>query len=223
MLRRYSVELLLGAIFIALIAAVWVWQNPGAFGARVSQADIDRYVAILEKAPVPDPERATMIASAKTWLAADDGKPVYMLNLMRFYEELRRIPNGPTSGTPAEANERYESAAIPLLMQSGGYPRYAGTTQGGNLIEGRPELDNWDRVLLVRYPSRRVVMDMFTDPRFIAIVGNKLAALSVVLTPTSPELQIPELPWALAALLLPLWLAIGWFRATRKIRSGAQK
>lgn len=223
MKRSCRLEITLATLFLAAVAMTWAWQNPGAFGYRASQADIDRYVAVLEKSQVPEPERATMIARVQTWLAADDGKPVYMLNLMRYYDELRRFPGGPTEGKPRDVNQRYEDAAMPLLMEFGGYPQYVSVAQGGNLIEGRPELDNWDRVLLVRYPSRRAVMEVFTDPRFVAIVGDKLAALSVVLTPTTPELRIPELPWLLTAILLPLWLAIGWWRSARFARASAPR
>ena len=36
-----------------------------------------------------------------------------------------------------------------------------------NLIVFEPELDNWDRVIVVRWPGRRAFFDMFTNPEFL--------------------------------------------------------
>ena len=52
-----------------------------------------------------------------------------------------------------------------------------------DLIVHTPELDNWDRVLVVRYPGRRTFFDLVTNPEYLAVMPYQLAALEVVLTP----------------------------------------
>ena len=102
-----------------------------------------------------------------------------------------------------------------MLLKRGGYPVYAGDL-GRNLLEFKPEVDDWNRLLVVRYPSRRAFMDLVTDPAYAPVLPYKLMALSVVLSPSAEELVIPPLPLAGGALLLVLFLAIGWWRSARR-------
>jgi len=55
--------------------------NPGN---KLTQAEVDNYISRLDQAPVPKAELAQMIVHMRAWAEADDGKPVYMLNLMRY-------------------------------------------------------------------------------------------------------------------------------------------
>ena len=217
MSKRYRFEVALGAVLLAVWLAVWMWQNPGLTGHRLSPEDVSRYMSAVEKLPFPAEERAETLHYVRSWMENDDGKPVYMLNLMRFYSQLRRFPGSlDFNGTPQKSNLIYESAVMPMLFKLGGYPIYAGQAQGKNLIEHRAELDEWNRVLVVRYPSRRAFMDLVSDSAYQKIEPYKLMALLVVLTPMSVEVAVPELPWLVGALLLIVFLAVGWRRAARR-------
>jgi hypothetical protein len=151
----------------------------------------------------------------RAWLESDDGKPFYMLNLMRYYAELRRFPNAPDfKGTPQESNARYEAAVKSMLLRLGGYPLFAGTAHGKNLIEHDPALDDWSRLLLVRYPSRRAFMKLLTHPAYAPIEPYKLMAMQLVLTPAAAELVVPSVLLVVGGVLLVVFLAIGWARAS---------
>jgi uncharacterized protein (DUF1330 family) len=211
---RHRFEIALGALFLALWTALWLWQNPGS---RIGADEAARYLAAIEKLPIPPEERDGLTRAAKAWMAADDGKPVYMLNLMRFNPELKHYAGAPDiSATPREANAIYEDAAIPMLLKRGGFPIYAGEAQGANIMVHDPALDHWNRVLVVRYPSRRAFMDLVSDPAYREIAPYKLMALTVVLTPTGKEMAIPELPLLAGFVLLAIFLAAGWMRAARR-------
>jgi hypothetical protein len=207
-------EIVLAAVMIALFVAVWVWQNPGMIRGRLSAHEIGQFMARLDVLPFPDDERPEVRKRLQAWLESDNGKPFYMLNLMRYFPELRRLPNAPEfKGTPQESNARYEAAAKSMLLKIGGYPMYAGTPQGKNLMEHNPILDDWSRLLLVRYPSRRAFMKLLTHPRYPEIEPYKLMALQVVLTPTTPEMVVPSVPIVVGGVLLVVFLAVGWARA----------
>lgn len=210
-------EWALGAIFVALWLASWLWQNPGALGGRIGAQDRARFLAGVEKLPFPPQDRAEMVKRLGAWIDSDDGKPVYMLNLMRFYPELNRFPGSLAfQGTPQQSNAIYESTAIPMLFKLGGYPVYAGTMRAKNILEYKPELDDWSRLLVVRYPSRRAFMELVSDPAYAKVAPYKLMALSVTLSPTTSEMVIPELSLLAGAVLLIAFLAIGWARAARR-------
>jgi hypothetical protein len=207
-------EISVAAVMLLVFVAVWVWQNPGWVRGRLRPEEIAQFMARVETLPFPGAAQAEVLRRLRTWLEGDDGKPFYMLNLMRYYAELRRFPGAPDfEGTPRESNARYEAAAKWMLLRIGGYPAFAGTPHGRNLLEHDPALDDWDRVILVRYPSRRAFMKLLTHPAYPAIEPYKLMALTVVLTPSATEVVVPGVPLVVGGALLVVFLAFGWARA----------
>jgi hypothetical protein len=208
-------ELILAGVMLALFVAVWLWQNPGMIRGRLQAQEIAQFMARVELLPFPGGERAEVLKRLRAWLESDDGKPFYMLNLMRFYAELRRFPNAPDfKGTPQESNARYEAAVKPMLLRLGGYPLFAGTAHGKNIAGHDPALDDWNRLLLVRYPSRRAFMKLLTHPAYAPIEPYKVMAVQLVLTPAAAELVVPSVPLVVGGVLLVVFLAIGWARAS---------
>ncbi|HZD08433.1 MAG TPA: hypothetical protein VE176_09295, partial [Candidatus Limnocylindrales bacterium] len=45
-------ELILAAALVVLYVAFWAWHSQGA--GKLTQAEIDRYLAIIEKLPLPE-------------------------------------------------------------------------------------------------------------------------------------------------------------------------
>ena len=74
-----------------------------------------------------------------------------MLNLLRFKPDGGR-----------ERYARYADAIVPFLQRVGGRVVYFGET-GTALVA--PDAEDWDAVLLVRYPSRRAFCDDGRRPR----------------------------------------------------------
>jgi uncharacterized protein (DUF1330 family) len=223
-MKKYCLEMILGAVLAAAFFAVWVWQSAG----KLSQAELHHYIGILEKElPQEMEDRAEFIARLRAWGENDDGRPVFMLNLMRYHDQLKPFPGAPTSGTPAEVNAQYEAATTPMLIKRGGYPLVAGPTTRirsgqnpeSNLMVFNPDKDNWDRVVIVRYPGRRTFLDLLASPDYIKVMPYKLSSLEVVLTPVSGELVIPDLRWIVGGGCLAFFLVVGWVRAARCPRS----
>src|ERR1700746_696807 len=80
-------ELILVAALVILYVAFWAWHSQGA--GKLSQAEIDRYLTIIEKLPLPEKGVQAFISRLRPWAEADDGKPVYMFNLMHFFPRLK--------------------------------------------------------------------------------------------------------------------------------------
>ncbi|MUL41770.1 DUF1330 domain-containing protein [Streptomonospora sp. PA3] len=105
-------------------------------------------------------------------LEEDPGGPVVMLNLLRF------APGG------RAAYAEYSRQAAPFLRKYGGEVLYAG--------DGAPPLvaedgQDWDAVLVVRYPSREAFSRMVADPGYQEITHLRSGALAeAVLQPTVP-------------------------------------
>src|SRR3954470_8921360 len=112
-------------------------------------------------------------ADLKRFLQEDPGGPVVMLNLLRFAdggrESYAKYAEGP-SGT--------------FLLRYGGEVLYAG--DGGTPLVAEQSQD-WDAVLLVRYPSREAFSRMVADPEYQQVTPLRPQALTeALLQPTTP-------------------------------------
>ena len=214
-MTRHRFEVVFGALCIGVFLALWLWQAPGG---KLSAAEVARYVETVDRQiNVDKDDKARFLAALKAWGEADDGQPVYMLNLMRFHDSLKTFPGAPDfHGTPRQSNEFYESRALPLLAERGGYAAFAGVPQQGSLVANTPDMDNWGRVLVVRYPSRRSFLELVADPRYANIAAYKFMALQISLVPMTPELILPDLRLIAGAVLLAAFLLTGWVRSARR-------
>ena len=219
-MKRYLVEVVLGIVMVLLFLAVSAWQS----SETLTKAEVDQYIDIMEKnLPIEMEERNEFIARMREWGKRDDGKPVYMLNLMRYFDRIKPVAGVPETLTPMEANDYYEDVAKPMLLKSGSYPIFGGDTLGilegqkkSNLIVFEPELDNWDRALVVRYSGRRAFFELVTDPEYLKVMPYKRASLKYVLTPVSGDIVIPDIRWIAGGICLTIFLLVGWLRSTRR-------
>lgn len=223
-MKTYRFEIILGALFLAIFIGYSHWHAPHN---ALSQSEVDGYISTLERnLPWPAEEKREISRHLRAWAEADDGQPVYMLNLMRYYPQLRQSAEVTGfTGTPEQANAYYEEHVMPILFRLGGYPLFASSMQGvfsgdqpsTNLITFEPLLDNWSSVLIIRYPSRRAFLELISDPEYAKYVPYKAAAEMVGLTPMKGDLILPLLNWALAAGLLIVFLLLAWIRALRRV------
>ncbi len=111
-------------------------------------------------------------ANLARFLAQDDGKPITMLNLLRFKPDGGR-----------ERYFEYLSMAGPLVARYGAQIVFTGL--GMTALSAEPG-QTWDAVALVRYPTRRAFADMIADPDYkLASPVRKAALIEAVLQPIS--------------------------------------
>ncbi|EME66680.1 hypothetical protein G352_03736 [Rhodococcus ruber BKS 20-38] len=112
-------------------------------------------------------------ADLKRFLTEDPGGPVVMLNLLRFGAGGR------------ELYARYADALHEtFLPRYGGEVLYAGDGSTALVAENGQD---WDAVLLVRYPSRRAFSEMVADPEYQRVTTWRTDALQeAVLQATVP-------------------------------------
>jgi hypothetical protein len=228
--KALRLETCLTLLLLALLAGLCIWFNPGT-ARRLSHDEIDQYLGRLDgRIPLPPPEAAEALSRLRAWAAADDGRPVYMLNVMSYYERIRQVPGAKgIDMPPAAANAFYEHEVMTKLLKRGGYPVFAGNSDVNSapghrqsaLMGAGGEVDRADRVLLVRYPSRRAFLELVCDPQYLQIAPYKFAALELELLPLEAEMVIPDPRWLTAGALLIVFLGVGWFRAARGARRHA--
>jgi uncharacterized protein (DUF1330 family) len=124
---------------------------------------------------------------------ADDG-PVWMINLMRFRERAVYVDGRDTDLTGREADDRYapfgpfRTVGAELVFLSEVEAQFLGEDQ------------DWDRIAVVRYPSRRSFLEMQEVPEYLELHKHKEAGLASTFVIVGLPVELPELPSASPAL-----------------------
>jgi hypothetical protein len=189
-----------GALLAYGVFSLWYnnWRGP------LTAGEIDAYMERMAAASEdPDPERR---ATARAFLEADDGGEFFMLNLIRLHPEPVVDPD---TGTPQPARDvlqRYTGYFMPALFRRAGHPAFLGPAAGRYVEHWGVEADpGWSFIGIVRYRSRRDMMELATNPAFAPAHAYKLAAMANTLAfPVAPAVQItgPRVWVALALALL---------------------
>jgi len=102
-------------------------------------------------------------------LADDDGRPVVMLNLLRF----KPVADEPDEGSSGEeAYRRYAEAMVPFVESKGGRVIWTGRVTSQVIGRGGEEFQT---IALVEYPSRKAFVEIAMDP-FVAEIGRHRSA-----------------------------------------------
>ncbi len=115
-----------------------------------------------------DPERLADMAQR------DPDQPVFMLNLLR-YRDTAETGHGVDGMSGRDAYGEYGRKFAQLNPRFGGEPVYMGRVGAGVIVEDGEE---WDAMILVRYPTRRQFVEMLADPDYQAIAPIRAAALA---------------------------------------------
>lgn len=119
----------------------------------------------------PEPEQAAAFAADNY-----DG-PIVMVNLLKFRDKATYAEDDPEHGediSGAEAYSRYGAALADFVSEE-----KIGLTQlfGAPAIRMMIGDADWDAVILARYPSRKHMMTMTSDPRYQAAHRHRAAGL----------------------------------------------
>jgi len=204
-------EFILAAALMLLYAGFWAWHSQGA--GKLTQPEIDQYLAMIEKLPLPEKRVQEFTARLRPWAESDDGKPVYMFNLIHFFPRLQTFPGAPDfKGTPRQANARYEKSLIWLWLSHASYPTFMGVSQARNLIDMQPER-RWENMTVVRYPSRRTFLKLISHPTYASLAAYKFIAVELDLVPVSSGTMVPDLRWLVGGGFAIVFLLVVWTRA----------
>jgi uncharacterized protein (DUF1330 family) len=119
----------------------------------------------------PSPEQL----AAFTAKVADD-TPLLMLNLLRYKPQAEYAADSshsPCSGR--EAYGRYSQTAIRKVRGVGGEVQVMAAAQASLIA---PADEQWDDLLLVRYPSKAAFLGMLADPEYQAATEHRSAAIA---------------------------------------------
>ena len=101
--------------------------------------------------------------------------PIYMVNLLKFYERAKYEDGRQSELTGREAYGLYARAVAELITQVGGQVGFSGEVS--RLMLGEVE-SLWDEVAIAMYPSRAAMMEMIQLPEYAEINIHRTAGLA---------------------------------------------
>lgn len=183
-------NLLLWSILAALYLGFRLWYDGG--GGPLTPAEVQHYMGILE-GRATDPAR---LENMRRFLSEDTGRDFVMANFI----DLRDAPD-------AQAElDRYMAHMYPAMFARAGHPVLAGPVVAGAVdLWGIEGAERWTMVGLVRYRSRRDLIEIATDPAFSDAYRFKgTAIVKTIAIPTEPYLQLGSPRWLVAGGLVTL-------------------
>ena len=180
----------LWSILVALYLGFRLWYDGG--GGPLTPEEVEHYVAILEGRGT-EPER---IENVRKFLSDDTGHDFVMANFI----DLQAKPGA------QEELDRYMAHMYPAMFARAGHPVLAGPVVGGALdLWGIDDAEHWTMLGLVRYRSRRDMIEIATDPAFRDAYKFKSSSIEkTIAIPSEPFLQLGSPRWLVAGTLVTL-------------------
>ena len=170
--------LILGAVYIGF----FFWYTD--MGGKLSQEEIQIFIKkheqnIINDGVSPDSEEFQFrIDFFKKFMEEDNGKQFIMVNNI----EMNKNPGDVVGANPGESADqlmsRYMEYMWPNLLKRASHPIFMSNAvyQSMDLV-GIEGAETWDQAALMRYKSRRTMMEIVTNPNMMNRHGFKIAAL----------------------------------------------
>jgi len=158
------------------------WYQWGA--QTLSPSDVDNYMAVIA-AQTQKPGAKHDLPALRQFLSEDDGMPVYTINLYKFHDAAEYPDASGFSGTGEQAYDRFSRIMISLMAKRGSHPVY-----GSNWVDQANS--DWDRIVIVKYRSRRDLVDLFATDDFAEASIHKWASLREHQRMLVQALHIPD-------------------------------
>ncbi|MEO0438354.1 MAG: hypothetical protein AAF098_15745 [Pseudomonadota bacterium] len=193
-----------------LIFTYWYTNTEGP----LTEAEKEHYLTLASQRG-----DTAVIERFKEFLDGDEGDSFVMFNVLDLATD-PELPEGAASGTTAsELIAHYMEFMFPALLRRACHPIYSGVAFSPAMdLVGleEPDIANWTQGALMRYRSRRDLIEIALDPRFNDRHDYKIAALTKTIAfPVETTFSYSDPRVLLALVLLSLALLIDRVFANR--------
>jgi len=181
----------------------FLWWH-GTFAPPLSTEEINHYASKLYELK---PDRT--LGEYKAQLANDNGHPIFMVNVIKYFDEPVKTENEADAIKAEELVKTYNHFVGKFLFKRGSYPVFLGDALGGNTTAwGVDDTGNWSEAVVVRYRNIRVMLELATSPEFNKNFAYKRGALEkTIIYPTEKRLMPGGLEYLVFFMLLSGGLA----------------
>ena len=194
------------------LSIVWLgffsWYT--SFEGPLTEAEIAR---VLERAAASGaaPEG---VAKMREFLESDTGDDFVMVNIIEMNDPPPKMDGVPEDASADDLMDRYMEHMYPELLTRASHPVFLGIATAPALDTwGIAGADRWTRAAMVRYRSRRDMLEIAGNPDFQGPHEFKVAAMNKTIAfPADPWLYAgdPRLLLALILTILGLSNSLRW-------------
>ncbi|MEM7361169.1 MAG: hypothetical protein AAF431_18930 [Pseudomonadota bacterium] len=175
---------------VVLYGLFWLWYV--GLGRIIKQDEIESVLAYLQSSGNPSNR---LLGALRRFFEEDDGKDFVMVNLL----ELKEPKNESRKKLSA-----YQKVFLGNLLKRAGHPVFIATVASGKIENIGCDNDNWTDAGMVRYRSRRDLMEVLPDT-----FGSDHHALKI--EALERTFAYPATPWMIFGgpkVVVPLMLAL---------------
>ena len=190
-------------VFIAaayLLFCFWYTNT----GGPLRSTEVDAHLAQMKK----DDAAPQNLYVIEDFMRRDTGNQFVMVNLIDLNPTPPNLPATGPDADPMALVDHYMAHMYPTMFLRASHPIFLAPVQAGAMdLLNAPGASDWTQTALMRYRSRRDIMEIITDPRFSERHDYKLGAmLKTIAVPTEPSLNPgdPRLLLGLVAVILML-------------------
>lgn len=191
-------------IIWVVLVAVWVgffsWYT--SFAGPMTPTEIATVIETAESRG-RNPEQIKRI---RDFLESDTGNDFVMVNVIELNDPPPRMPDMPADATADDLLNEYMAFMVPALLSRAAHPIMMGEAAAPALdIWGLQGADTWTRAALMRYRSRRDMIEIALNPDFLGPHEYKVGAMSKTLAfPVDPWTNAGDPRFLLALILIIL-------------------
>lgn len=190
-------KLWLGSVLLYALFVSWYTD----FGGPLTETEIQDFVAKTDDRDLGG------IATRKTlleFLRNDTGRQFLMINAVDLAKNPPTIAGAPPNADAQTLIDLYMEYMIPELLSNASHPVVVGKSVGNSLdLLGIEGAEQWSDGAVMRYRSRRTLMDIISNPEFYDRHDFKLAGLEKTIAyPIEPRIHLGDLRLMLGLLLL---------------------
>lgn len=187
-----------------LYATFFFWYT--SLAGPMSNDEVEARLQTLRAQGAPEDQ----LAAIEQFMRSDTGNDFIMINLLDANEAPPNLPATGPNATPDDLMDHYMEYLYGAQLVRASHPVFFGVAVADAMdVSGIEGAEHWERGALVRYRSRRDLMDIVMNPRFSERHDYKMGALTKTIAyPVEPVLHPGDLRFLLAILLVAITAVI---------------
>jgi hypothetical protein len=209
MTARLKVWALPAILYVAFFA--WYTDLGGPLTPEETEAYLERMTS--------EHWSPAMVDLVRQFASEDTGRQFLMLNAVDYNENPPDVEGAEPGEDATRLMGRYMEHMLPALLSRASHPVFMGLAVSQAMdIVGIEGAENWDFGAMMRYRSRRTMLDIVTNPKFAGNHDFKLAALDKTIAyPIEPRLYLGDLRLILGLILLSVTALVDSWLLSRRL------
>jgi hypothetical protein len=203
-----------------LYALFFSWYTD--FGGPLTEAEIRAFIAKTEYRDLGGAPSAR--GALLEFLRNDTGRQFLMLNAVDLAKDPPQMEGAPPDADAQTLIDLYMEHMIPALLSRASHPVVVGKSVADSLdLLGIEGAEAWSDGAIMRYRSRRTLIDIIGNPEFYARHDFKLAGLEKTIAyPIEPRIYLGDLRLVLGLLMLTITALLDARLARKELRADSQ-